>query len=107
MEQCESFAAIHDDEVVAVATLMTIWPGRAHLSALLSLKAGSVFLGLHREVAKRLKASTVRRIEATVDGEWAEAHRWLRMLGFHLETPQGMTGYRPDGGTSYLYARIQ
>ena len=104
---CDAYTAVLDGAPVAVAGLVTIWPCRAHLSALVSDQLGPAFNTLHREVARRLAASPIRRIEATVDGTFEPGHRWLRMLGFQCETPRGMIGYRPDGGTSFLYARVQ
>lgn len=109
LESCDAYTAISNGEVVAIAGLCVIWPGRAHLSALVSDRFGSTgeFVLLHREVDRRLADSPHRRIEATVEGEFKAGHRWMRMLGFKLETPQGMAGYMPDGGKSYLYARVK
>lgn len=107
LRHSDSYTAVIEDEVVAVVGLFTIWPGRAHLSALLSDRLGSAFILLHREALKRLEATTIRRIEATVDEGFTEGHRWMTMLGFHLETPLGMKGYMPGGGTSHLYARVR
>lgn len=108
LERADSYAALVGDRVVAVAGIVTVWPGRAHLSALLSadLADGNQFLMLHRETLRRVEALPHRRVEATVDDRFEEGHRWLAMLGFHLETPMGMSGYMPDGRTSFLYARV-
>lgn len=108
MEAAESFSAFVDGECVAVGGLTTIWPGRAHASVLISAEVGSTSMAyLHRVVSRHLAVSIHRRIEATVEGEFKAGHRWLNLLGFRLETPEGMPGYMPDGGTSYLYARVQ
>lgn len=109
MAACDSYTALLEGAVVAVAGLVTIWPGRAHLSALISdgFKDSGAFVVLHREVLRRLAASPIARVEATVDGGFEAGHRWMRMLGFRLETPKGMAGYMPDGRTSYLYARVK
>ena len=107
LEACDSYTALLDFRVVAIAGLVRIWPGRAHLSALLADDISHAFIQLHREVERRLQASTLHRIEATVDGGFEAAHRWMRMLDFKLETPDGMRGYMPNGGTSYLYARVR
>lgn len=107
--RADSYTAFNGGSVVAVAGLVTIWPGRAHLSALLSdeFGAGNGFLLFHRETLRRMEACPIARIEATVDDDFKEGRRWLGMLGFHLETPLGMKGYMPDGRTSYLYARVK
>lgn len=107
--RCDSYTAMHNDAPVAIGGLVTVWPGRAHLSALISDQFGhkAAFALLHREVLRRLNASPIARIEATVDDRFEAGHRWMRLLGFQLETPDGMRGYMPDGRTSYLYARIK
>lgn len=108
MEAAESFSAFADGACIAIGGLTVIWPGRAHASALISAAVGPVAMAyLHRVVARHLDVSIHRRIEATVDGEFKAGHRWLDLLGFRLETPGGMRGYMPDGGKSYLYARVQ
>lgn len=48
----------------------------------------------------------LRRIETTVIEGFAAGHRWVRRLGFELETPAGMRHWAPDGGTHMLYARF-
>lgn len=106
--QAQSLSLFIGGRVAAVAALVTIWPGRAHLSALVAGDVGPAgMLALHREALRRLAACPVRRIEAAVDGEFEPGHRWLRLLGFQCETPAGMPGYLPTGGTAYLYARTK
>lgn len=107
--RADSYTVFLGGSVVAIAGLMTIWPGRAHLSALVAdaFADGSSFVRLHRETLRRIQASPITRIEATVDDAFEEGHRWLKLLGFKLETPLGMRGYMPDGRTSYLYARCK
>lgn len=103
----ESYTAEDMRGVLSVGSLFTIWPGRVELCALLSELVGpSELLSLHRAVRRFLSGSH-GRIEATVDGAFEDGHRWMRLLGFTLETPDGMKGYLPNGGTSYLYARFQ
>lgn len=104
MAACLSGTFIDRSGVVAIIGVATIWPGRAHVSALLS---GVGLLALHRFATRWLDETQIRRLEATVDGDFEAGHRWLRLLGFRLETPEGMPGYRPDGGLSFLYARVR
>ena len=107
VQASDSFTAEEARGVLAVAAFFTIWPGRVELCALLSELVGpSQMLSLHR-ATRRLISRAPGRIEATVDGRFEEGHRWMQMLGFTLETPNGMKGYLPNGGTSYLYARLQ
>lgn len=108
IERADSYTAFIDGEIVAVGFLTEVWPGRAHLSALVSSKLGpGRMVALHREVKRRLDASPIRRIEACVDDMFLPGHRWLLMLGFRRETPDGMPGYLPDGRRGFLYARVK
>ena len=106
LQQGRALTVLDGDLPLAVFALFTIWPGRAYLCALISAAAGASFLRFHRIALGLLETCGVRRVEATVDGDFQAGHRWLRLLGFSLETPNGMPGYRPDGGTNYLYARL-
>ena len=103
----QAFTALDDDGVIACAGVAEVWEGRGLAWALIGASAGRHMLSVHRAVAGFLKQAPYRRIEATVDDGFDEAHRWMRMLGFTLETPGGMPGFRPDGGRSFLYAKVQ
>lgn len=107
MESADSLTAEADGTVLAVCGIIAAWPGRSILCMLIShLIRPHQMVRLHRAASRGL-ALIPGRVEATVDGEFGPGHRWLRMLGFTLETPGGMRGYRPGGGTSYLYARVR
>lgn len=108
LEHCQAQTGERGGNVLAIGAVMQVWPGRAHLSALLSRLVGPAdMLSIHRIVKRIVENCSIRRLEATVDGNFEPGHHWLRMLGFRLETPDGMPGYRPDGGLSYLYARVK
>lgn len=102
-----AFTAKDGDNVIACAGVAEVWTGRAMAWALISEQAGRHFLGIHRAVDGFLKQAQYRRIEATVDDGFDQAHRWMRMLGFQCETPDGMPGFLPDGGRSFLYAKVK
>lgn len=107
VQASESYTAADDRGLLLIGSLFTIWPGRMELCALLSELVGpSELVSLHRGV-RRFLTGARGRVEATVDGAFPEAHRWMEMLGFTCETPHGMRGYLPNGGTSFLYARFQ
>lgn len=107
VQASESYSAENDRGLLLIGSLFTIWPGRMELCALLSELVGpSELVSLHRGV-RRFLSEARGRVEATVDGAFPEGHRWMEMLGFTCETPDGMRGYLPNGGTSFLYARFQ
>lgn len=101
------FTALEGDEVLACAGVAEVWTGRAVAWALISQDAGRHMFGVHRAVSGFLAQAPYRRIEAMVDAGFDAAHRWIRLLGFVCETPNGMRGFNPDGRDSYLYSRVK
>lgn len=92
-----AFTALHGETVLACAGVVEVWAGRALAWALIAEDAGRHMLGIHRAVSGFLMQAPYRRIEATVDEGFEAGHRWLRLMGFVLETPNGMRGFNPDG----------
>lgn len=103
----QAFTAVDGDEVLCVSGCAEVWPGRALAWAFLSPAAGRHMLTLSRAVAGFLAQAQYRRIEAIVDDGFEAGHRWMRLLGFRCETPDGMPGYLPDGRKTFLYARVR
>lgn len=58
-----------------------------------------------RIVRQRIRESGYRRIEAIVKDGFAEGFRWIKLLGFRCETPDGMLNWFSDGTRGYLFAR--
>lgn len=104
LENGMSFAAIDGDEVLGCAGVMEYWEGRAVAWAILSGNCGHRFAAIHRAVSTFLKLKDYRRLEATADCGFGPGHRWLKMLGFQLETAV-MRGYLPTGGDASMYVR--
>lgn len=103
----QAFTALDGDRVIACSGCMEIWDNRAMAWALIAKDAGRHMVGVHKAVAGFLAGAKWRRIEASVDVGFEPGMRWLRMLGFQQETPDPMRAYRPDGGDSYLFARVR
>ena len=95
----------HNNDVLCVCGLSPQWTNRAVAWAVLSETAGKYFIKLHRIIRKLFNSVDYRRIEATVDIDFKQGHRWMRMLGFE---PEGyMKAYTPTGGDQILYARVR
>lgn len=101
-----AFSAIDGDVVLGSSGIIPIWQGRAIAWAWLSQDCGRYFVRIHRAVKRFLDLSDIRRIEATVDCDFAAGHEWIQMLGFELEAVR-MRSYRPDGNDMALYARVK
>ena len=103
----QSFTAVKDGRVLACAGVAEVWEGRAVAWALISKDAGRGMVSIHKAAAGYLCASKYRRIEAWVDDGFIPGIRWLEMLGFTLETPMPMRGFRPDGGACFLFSKVK
>lgn len=99
------FTAIKDGIVLGCAGLTKQWDNRAIAWALLSANLGREFIRIHRAVERYLLIADFKRIEAFVDANFAEGHRWMQMLGFEREGY--MRSFSPSGNDAVLYARIK
>ena len=101
-----AFSGLIGDRVVAVGGVFKMWEGRGVVWSLIDQSAGEHFVAIHKAAKGILDAAPFRRLEADTPCTFAQGHRWLRLLGFHLEAPC-MEAYQPDGTDSALYARIR
>lgn len=101
-----AFAMVDGDEVVACYGLLPVTAQRAVTWAFLGNAAGKHMLRLTRSAKAVMACSPFPRIEALVDVEFEAAHRWVRLLGFQLETPR-KRAYRVDGGDSAEYVLVR
>jgi hypothetical protein len=101
-----AYTGLLGDDVIVCAGIVPIWDGRAAGWAWLSASARRHMVAITRGFLRFLDVQPYRRVEISVDREFAEAHRWARMLGFKLEAGR-MRAYRPDGGDCSLYARVR
>jgi hypothetical protein len=103
----DAFTVKDGEEVIMCCGCHELWNGRAEMWALVSKSAGRHMASIHKAVKGYLLQARWKRIEATVDAGFDAGMRWLKMLGFENETPIPMKGYRPNGGDSYLFARVK
>lgn len=83
-------------QVVACMGVVHINDYRASAWTLLQRLAPARFISVHRAAWHLLRIQPYMRIEAYVDPTMAPATRWMRMLGFRLETPY-KPFFFPDG----------
>lgn len=101
----ESYSVFCGERIIACGGLLKMWDGRAQVWSLLGSQTGNSMIPLTRLVRGYLSSLSYRRIEATCDSGFECGHRWLKLLGFTLETPV-MKAYRPDGGDEAMYVRL-
>jgi|DEB0MinimDraft_12_1074336.scaffolds.fasta_scaffold67483_2 RimJ/RimL family protein N-acetyltransferase len=99
------FTGIKNGRVLGCAGLVKQWENRAIAWSLLSGDIGNDFISIHKAVMRFLKLSEYNRIEAFVDANFEQGHRWIEMLGFKREGY--MEQFNPDGGDAMLYARLK
>lgn len=95
----------HNGKIVAMGGIVPIWEGRGQAWMLIANVAGVRMTHVHKAVLNALVKSKCTRIEATVDIGFKQGVRWMKMLGFELESY--MKAYRPDGGDMLMFARIR
>lgn len=99
------FTAMDGDEIIACAGVIQIWENRELAWALISARSGPYFTRIYRAIKRFLDMHNVRRIEATVDSNFAAGHRLMKMLNFEREGT--MRAYLMDGRDCDLYARVR
>lgn len=105
-ETCEAFSALSESgDVLAVCGVMQLWPERYHLFAYMSLDSGPHMVALTRGV-RRFLAALRGRMETQVSEGFEAGHRWVKLLGFKCETPDGMDGFFPGDRRGFMYSRV-
>lgn len=79
---------------------------RAIAWAILFKRSGPWFAHVHRYVKRGIAASPYRRIETEVYCDFDDGHRWVRALGFTLETER-KPYWAPDGAAVSSYVIIR
>jgi hypothetical protein len=105
----DAHTALDDGLVFCSAGVVSIWPGRAQVWAIVSRNTDRRrMLWLHRQALAWLdqlqESVEFRRIEAVARVDHPAANRWLVMLGFEKEGHLGC--YDADGNDHNLYSRI-
>lgn len=106
LERSVSHSVFLDGALLFTGGFVPMWQGRAEAWAMFNPDCREHFYTLHKIVKKHLEACPFRRVEATVDLEFENGHRWIRALGFELEAPR-LKAYFPDGSDARLYAFLK
>jgi len=105
LESLPAVTIFDGDITVACVGAFEFWPGRAMVWSYLSEDARSRLLGLTRIIRRLMEHYDRRRLECEVAFDFAEGHRWARLLGFEVDAPR-MRSYFPDGGDCTLYSKV-
>lgn len=101
-----SYTGLIDDKPVFCAGVLEYWNNRGEAWAILATDCKPHFLKIHNACKRFLEICSVNRIEATVDIDFKQGHRWCKALGFDLEANR-MRSYYADGRDCSLYAHVR
>jgi hypothetical protein len=107
LENEMAFSGIHEGKVLGCAGIVKMWDNRCLMWSYLGKDVGKHFYKVHKYAMRTLSIIPYDRVEATVDDGFEEGHRWIKMLGFKLETPNPMQKYNPNGSAAFLYSRVR
>jgi hypothetical protein len=99
----------HQGKIIACGGLIPVWPDctvRAAAWGLLSKDIASLFPFIHKNVLRVMDESPFNRIEAHTNPNFPPAERWIRMLGFEIETAW-KPFFFPDGSGAQEWRRIR
>lgn len=95
-----------DGRVVVCAGVSVLWENRGAAWTVFNPHCRREFLCIHNAVRRFLESCPLRRIEAAVDYGFERGHRWIKLLGFSVETERAKA-YLPSGNDATLYARVR
>lgn len=104
LERSYSFSVFHRGKCIAVGGMVEQWAGRWLAWCALSKHAGKDMVALTRIAWRHLETLRAHRIEASVEADFEEGHRWLTFLGFTCEAPL-MRDY-VQGQNHALYSKV-
>ncbi len=101
----DAWSVIHDGIIIFCGGFIDMGFGRALAWSLVSKHAAKHLYFITKNTLAKFEKSGFKRLEMIIDSDFEHGHRWARMLGFNLETPDGMPHYYLDKKT-FLYGRI-
>lgn len=102
----DAFAVVCHGETMCIAGLVKVWDGRSILWSLMSRNVGKNMWFIVKAARNLIDLFGEKRVEATVDCDFKNGHRFMRLLGFRCEAER-MVGFEPGDRDCSLYARIK
>jgi len=101
-----TFYCTRRESALAVMGIAVAWEGRGEAWALFRQGTQHSFVSMVKAAKEFLQIVPLRRIEATVRGNFLEGHRLARMLGFKCETYE-MKNFGPSGEFYSMYVILK
>lgn len=102
----DSWTVFLDDKIVACCGCVPIWHGRNMLWSQISKTISPKGMVLLTRAVKRYLDLKPCRTEAYIVEGHEAGHRWIKLLGFTLDTPMPLKNILPNGESAYLYSRV-
>jgi hypothetical protein len=106
LESVGGIAGIRNGKVIGCAGVLPLWPGVGMAWAWLGREWRAEARKITGYIRGHLDEAEFHRIEAGVKVDYSKGHRWMRMLGFELETPVARK-WGPDGGNYSIWVRVK
>jgi hypothetical protein len=104
LEAAFTWTTMWGDEPVACGGLIEVFPGRYGAWGFLNEGTAPHMVRVTKDTAWIMN-QVKGRIEASVRKDFEPGHRWMKMLGFEVETPT-LRMYGPEGEDHTGYVRI-
>jgi len=106
--QCEPQSIVSDGKVIACGGVFMLTPHIGRVWAFLSNDTGPHMRFITRATLERLHRDDMPpRLEAIVRHDYTAGRRWVEIMGFKNETPEGMAAYGFDGETYSQYSLVR
>lgn len=100
-----AFTVLDGEEVIACFGIAEIWKNRGYGWTFLSKDIGRRIGFVTRVCKATMEASGYKRIEAAVECDFEQGHRWMGLLGMEKECDR-MKSYMQNGSDCSLYAMV-
>lgn len=107
MENHFALSAWDGVKCVGAAGCIPIYSHRAVAWAVLASEASMHMLAITRKVRSAIKMLPYRRIEIAVQVDFDAGHRFAKLIGMKLETPEPLKAHGATGKDEMLYAVVK
>lgn len=98
----QAYSAWAGPDLIACAGVVTFWPGRAQVWAMMSWRVPQYALAVHRHVKRYIERHPVTRLECIIDPRFPVSGTWAERLGFRFESRMKQYGYHGQDMDMYV-----
>lgn len=99
-------SVVDGDRVLGCGGIELHWPGRGLVWSFVAGDIGARdFIRCHNLTRRFLTDANVKRLEAGVEVDFEAGHRWMKALGFYVETPCARA-WQAGGRDCTIYVKV-